>query len=64
VTIRWGIIGCGNVRDARSGPGVQKALGSELAMVMRRDAAGGADYAGREDDYWTRPQTWPGRPRG
>jgi len=45
--IRWGIIGCGNVTEVKSGPGFQKAAGSELAMVMRRDAAKAEDYARR-----------------
>jgi 1,5-anhydro-D-fructose reductase (1,5-anhydro-D-mannitol-forming) len=46
-TIRWGIIGCGNVCEVKSGPGLQKARGSALAAVMRRDAAKAADYARR-----------------
>jgi 1,5-anhydro-D-fructose reductase (1,5-anhydro-D-mannitol-forming) len=39
MTIRWGIIGCGDVTEVKSGPGFQKAAGSALVMVMRRDAA-------------------------
>ena len=46
-SIRWGIIGCGNVTEVKSGPGFQKAEGSELVAVMRRDAALAADYAKR-----------------
>lgn len=46
-TIRWGLIGCGNVTEVKSGPGFQKAHGSQLVAVMRRDAAGAADYARR-----------------
>jgi len=46
-TIRWGIIGCGDVTEKKSGPGFAKADGSELAAVMRRDAAKAADYARR-----------------
>ncbi len=46
-TIRWGIIGCGNVTELKSGPGFQKAEGSELVAVMRRDGAMAADYAKR-----------------
>lgn len=45
--IRWGIIGCGDVTEKKSGPGFQKARGSELAAVMRRDGARAADYARR-----------------
>ena len=46
-TIRWGIIGCGAVTEVKSGPGFQKAAGSELVAVMRRDGAKAADYARR-----------------
>ncbi len=45
--VRWGIIGCGDVTEVKSGPGLQKAAGSELVAVMRRDAARAADYARR-----------------
>ena len=38
-TIRWGIIGCGNVTEIKSGPGFQKANNSTLVAVMRRDGA-------------------------
>jgi hypothetical protein len=37
--IRWGIIGCGDVCEVKSGPAFQKATGSSLVAVMRRDAA-------------------------
>ena len=47
MTIRWGILGCGNVAEVKSGPGFQKADGSELVFVMRRDAALAEDYARR-----------------
>ena len=46
-TVRWGIIGCGNVTEVKSGPGFQKAEGSALVAVMRRDADLAADYARR-----------------
>jgi predicted dehydrogenase len=46
-TIRWGIIGCGNVTEVKSGPGFQLARNSALAAVMRRDGAKAADYARR-----------------
>ncbi len=47
MTIRWGIIGCGDVCEVKSGPPLYKARGSELCMVMRRDAARAADFARR-----------------
>jgi 1,5-anhydro-D-fructose reductase (1,5-anhydro-D-mannitol-forming) len=46
-TIRWGIIGCGNVTEVKSGPGFQLAQGSQLVAVMRRDEALAKDYAHR-----------------
>jgi predicted dehydrogenase len=45
--IRWGIVGCGDVTEIKSGPGFQKARGSELVAVMRRDGAKAQDYARR-----------------
>ena len=45
--IRWGIVGCGNVTEVKSGPGFQKADGSSLVAVMRRDRAKADDYARR-----------------
>ena len=45
--IRWGIIGCGDVTEVKSGPALQKADGSELVAVMRRDGALARDYAAR-----------------
>lgn len=45
--IRWGIIGCGNVTEVKSGPAYQKVVGFELLAVMRRDAEKCADYAQR-----------------
>jgi predicted dehydrogenase len=46
-TIRWGIIGCGDVTEVKSGPGFQKSEHSELAAVMRRDGKLAEDYARR-----------------
>jgi len=46
-TVRWGIIGCGNVTEVKSGPGFQEAEGSRLTAVMRRNAALAEDYAKR-----------------
>jgi 1,5-anhydro-D-fructose reductase (1,5-anhydro-D-mannitol-forming) len=45
--VRWGIIGCGDVTEVKSGPGFQKAAGSQLVAVMRRNGALAADYAKR-----------------
>ena len=45
--IRWGILGCGDVTEVKSGPGFQKAEGSQLVAVMRRNAALAEDYARR-----------------
>jgi predicted dehydrogenase len=45
--INWGIIGCGNVTEKKSGPAFKKIAGSDLIAVMRRDAAKAADYAQR-----------------
>jgi predicted dehydrogenase len=46
-TIRWGIIGCGDVTEVKSGPGFQKARNSELVAVMRRRGDLARDYAER-----------------
>src|SRR3954465_8574292 len=46
-TIRWGIIGCGDVTEVKSGPAFQKAEGSALVAVMRRDGEKARDYARR-----------------
>jgi len=46
-TIRWGIIGCGNVTEVKSGPAYQLTKGFELYAVMRRDVAKAEDYARR-----------------
>ncbi|GAB3175145.1 Gfo/Idh/MocA family protein [Telluribacter humicola] len=46
-TIKWGIIGCGDVTEVKSGPAFSRILDSELVAVMRRDGAKAADYAQR-----------------
>jgi predicted dehydrogenase len=46
-TIRWGIIGCGDVTEVKSGPAFQKARHSQLVAVMRRSGALAKDYAHR-----------------
>ena len=45
--LRWGIIGCGDVCERKSGPALARAAGSTLVAVMRRDAAAAADFATR-----------------
>jgi predicted dehydrogenase len=46
-TIRWGIIGCGEVTEVKSGPAFQKAEHSALVAVMRRNRDLAKDYAQR-----------------
>ena len=46
-TIKWGIIGVGNVTEVKSGPAFYKTENAELVAVMRRDAEKAADYARR-----------------
>ncbi len=46
-TIRWGIIGCGDVTEMKSGPGLKKARHSSLVAVMRRNGELAKDYAQR-----------------
>jgi len=45
--IRFGIIGCGDVTEKKSGPAFNKVKGSKLIMVMRRDEEKLKDYARR-----------------
>ncbi len=47
--IRWGMIGCGDVAEVKSGPALYKAEGSALVAVMRRDRAKAEDYARRHN---------------
>ena len=46
-TIRWGMIGCGEVAEVKSGPGFYEARNSQLVAVMRRNGALAADFARR-----------------
>ena len=48
-TIRWGILGCGDVTELKSGPAYQKTAGFKIEAVMRRDAEKAADYAKRHN---------------
>ena len=45
--IKWGIIGCGNVTEKKSGPAFNLVPGSSLDYVMRRDEVKLKDYASR-----------------
>jgi predicted dehydrogenase len=47
--INWGIIGCGDVTEVKSGPAFNKVANSRLVAVMRRDAAKAEDYARRHN---------------
>ncbi len=47
--IQWGIIGCGDVTETKSGPAFKKVEGSALVAVMRRNEGKVADYARRHD---------------
>jgi predicted dehydrogenase len=46
-TINWGIIGCGDVTEIKSGPAFNKVANSKLVAVMRRNEDKAADYAKR-----------------
>ncbi|MDA3823052.1 MAG: Gfo/Idh/MocA family oxidoreductase [Bacteroidales bacterium] len=45
--VKWGIIGCGNVTEVKSGPAFNKIPNSSLVAVMRRDGEKAKDYAKR-----------------
>lgn len=45
--VRWGIVGCGDVTEVKSGPGFRLAKRSRLVAVMRRNGVLAADYARR-----------------
>ncbi|MEJ6982332.1 Gfo/Idh/MocA family oxidoreductase [Pedobacter sp. P351] len=47
--LKWGIIGCGDVTEIKSGPAFNKIADSTLVAVMRRDAAKAQDYAKRHN---------------
>lgn len=47
MAIKWGIIGCGDVTEIKSGPAFNKVPGSELVAVMRRNTEKAKDYAFR-----------------
>lgn len=47
--IRWGMIGCGDVTEVKSGPAFSKVPSSELIAVMSRNAERAEDYARRHN---------------
>jgi len=47
--INWGIIGCGDVAEIKSGPAFKKVKNSKLIAVMRRNANKAADFAKRHN---------------
>jgi predicted dehydrogenase len=46
-TVQWGIIGCGDVTEKKSGPAFNKVHHSRLVAVMRRDEEKAKSYAER-----------------
>lgn len=54
MTVQWGIIGCGDVCEVKSGPGFQNVEGSKLVAVMRRDGEKAKDFANRHGvPFWS-----------
>jgi predicted dehydrogenase len=47
--MNWGIIGCGDVTEVKSGPALQNVYGSNLVAVMRRNGKLAEDYAHRHN---------------
>ncbi len=47
--VNWGMIGCGNVAEVKSGPAFNKVRGSQLVAVMRRNGEKARDYAIRHN---------------
>ena len=45
--INWGILGCGDVTEVKSGPAFKKVTNSTIEAVMRRNAQKANDYATR-----------------
>jgi len=46
-TVNWGIIGCGDVCEVKSGPAFNKVTNSKLVAVMRRNMEKAKDFARR-----------------
>ena len=52
-TVRWGILGVGDVCEVKSAPAMQKIAHSEVVAVMRRNGEKAKDYAHRHKiDTW------------
>src|SRR5690554_533409 len=52
-TIHWGIIGCGDVAEVKSGPAFQNTSQSDLLAVMCRNGDKARDFAERHGvRYW------------
>lgn len=52
-SLQWGIIGCGDVTEKKSGPAFNKVHRSSLVAVMRRDELKVKDYAKRHHvPFW------------
>jgi len=52
--IKWGIIGCGDVAEVKSGPAFSRIDNSKLIGVMRRNGAKAKDFADRHNvPSWT-----------
>ena len=53
--VNWGIIGCGDVTEVKSGPAYRNTLGFYLKAVMRRNKDKVKDYAMRHgiEKYYT-----------
>jgi len=58
-TVKWGIIGAGDVTERKSGPALYKTDHSQLVAVMRRDEAKAKEYALRHNvpKYFTDADT-------
>jgi predicted dehydrogenase len=46
-TVRWGMIGCGEVAETKSGPALYRATGSQLVAVADRNPGRAQDFARR-----------------
>ena len=51
-TLRWGILGCGDVANYKGGPPLYTVDDSELVAVMRRDRAKAQAFAERHGAKW------------
>lgn len=46
-SIRWGVVGAGNVCERKAGPPLYSVPGSEMTLLHRRDRAAGEDFVQR-----------------